>query len=157
MARSQDEIAARIREVRAADDDLFGFRTEVLAEYLDREHFREFAKPDADLSDWAAPESLAAAAEQGASYLAFAFGKALDHRGLSAARSVEKLAECAWLQGRDDVVAAMENAGYAQYGVPKLLVYAAAFDLPVPEDEALARMGRGEECDPDGCEAGCGT
>ena len=38
--------------------------------------------------------------------------------------------------------AAMQAAPYVQYGVPKLLAYAAGFGLLVPGDEALARMGR---------------
>lgn len=151
--RTQDEIAARLRSIRASGGDVFGFRAEVLASYLDRDHVAEFVEPD--LSRWCVTPLTEASAEA-ADYLVFAFGKARDHRGVSASRSVEKLTEWAWLAGRDDVVEAMREADYPKYGVPMLLAYAAGFDLPVPDDEALARMGRGQVCDPDGCDAGCG-
>jgi len=150
---SQGEILARVRRIREGGEDFFGFRQEVLLEYLDRDHFRDVAGPDADLSDLSfAPPSLPPL--EAAGYLEFAFWKALGHRGISASRSVQKLEEYAWLAGRGDVTTVMENAPYAQYGVPKLVVYAEAFGLPVPADEALARMGRGEPCEP-GCRAGC--
>ena len=150
---SQDEILARVRQIRHDGEDIFCFRLEVLLEFLDRDHFRDLAGPDVDLSDLPfAPPPLPPLEAEG--YLEFAFGKALDHRRISASRSVMKLLEYAWLAGRQDVVTAMENAPYAQYGVPKLVVYAEAFGLPVPADEALARMGRGEPCEA-GCRAGC--
>jgi hypothetical protein len=139
--RTQTEIVDRLRVARM--DDFFGFKTEVLASFLDAEHVAEFCKPDAELSDWTA---LTDAATEGAEYLAFAFGKAEDHRGISAERSVQKMTEYAWLQGRDDVVKAMDDAGFAQYGVPKLITYAKAFELPVPEGDWIENMAQGRPC-----------
>jgi len=150
---SQGDILARIQRIRKDGEDIFGYRLEVLLEHLDCDHLRDIAGPNADLSDLSfAPSPLPPL--EAAGYLEYAFEKALDHREISASRSVQKLEEYAWLAGRQDVVTAMENAPYAQYGVPKLLVYAEAFGLPVPADEALARMGRGEPCEA-GCRAGC--
>jgi hypothetical protein len=74
---------------------------------------------------------------------------------ISASRSVEKLTEFAWLLGRDDVVAAMDEAGYAQYGVPKLFAFAKGFEVEPPESDDLARMSRGERCSAT-YECGCG-
>jgi hypothetical protein len=149
--RSQTEIVERLRVARM--DDFFGFKTEVLASFLDAEHAMEFCKPNADLSDWIVLTDVATA---GAEYLAFAFDKAEDHRGISAERSVEKMTEYAWLQGRDDVVKAMDDAGYARYGVPKLVAYARAFDLPIPEGQWIENMAQGRRCEP-GCDIGCGS
>lgn len=156
IGRSMYHVMTHLKGVRDDGDDLFGFRTEVLAEFLDLDCLTALDLKPVDPGTWRAKPTSAAPAD-GAKYLEFAFGKALDHRGISAGRSVDKLTEYAWLQGRDDVVSAMTHADYAMYGVPKLLVYAQAFGLPVPDDEALRRMGRGEICDPEGCDAGCGT
>jgi hypothetical protein len=153
LARSQDEIAERFR--RSRDDDTLGFRAEVLIGSLDYEHAKPFLKSDVGPQDWTDTAlTVEVVSEEANKYLGFAFGKALDHRGLSAGRSVQKLTEWAWLLGRDDVVEAMDSADYAQYGVPKLVAFARGFDLPVPEDEELERMARGERCRPD-CEDGC--
>jgi hypothetical protein len=150
--RTQDEIAARIR---AIPDDLFGFRTEVLAAMLDVEHLREFCKADADLDGYE-PLTAEAQVEEARRYLEFAFGKALDHRGISASRSVDKMREHAWLMGRDDVVEAMQRAEYAQYGVPILFAFANGMDWPIPDDPDLRRMADGLPCTPD-CDNGCGS
>lgn len=96
----------------------------------------------------------------GKEYLEFAIGKALDHRGLSAGRSVEKLREVAWVLGRDDVVKAMDEAGYAYYGVPKLQAFARVMDFPflVSKDyydqTQLINMAAGNPCKKD-CDEGC--
>lgn len=154
--RSLDDIAARLRQVHEGGTDFMGWRAEVLAEFLDLQRLRSLELLPLEPDKWN-PRLLGDAPRVGAEYLVFAFSKALGHRGISASRSVEKLTEYAWLQGRDDVVTAMDQAPYAQYGMPALLVYAQAFGRPVPHDERVARMGRGEACDPKGCTAGCGT
>lgn len=157
VTRTADEVLARLREIRAQPWlDALGWRAEVLAEFLDLDRLRSVDLVPLDVAAWQ-PRPVGDAARLGATYLTFAFGKALGHRGLSAWRSAETLAEYAWLQGRGDVVAAMADAPHGLYGVPKLLAYARAFDLPVPDDERLYRMGRGEVCDPAGCAEGCET
>ncbi|MGC4857509.1 hypothetical protein ACLQ24_30140, partial [Micromonospora sp. DT4] len=91
-------------------------------------------------------------------YLDFAIGKILDHRGNSASRSVDKLSELAWLLGRDNIVAAMDHAGYPMYGAPQVKAFADGFGWPFLDGDdglALARMADGQQCDPQGCERGC--
>lgn len=151
--RTQQEILERVRTVRTA----FGFAQQVLIPHLDFEHAKEFLVPEVTAQEWdesrRADADVASAATD---YLEFAFGKCSDHRGLSASRSVEKMTEYAWLQGRDDVVKAMDEAEYAQYGVPKLVAYAKGFDLHIPDDDpGLLRMAQGVPCE-EGCDMGCG-
>jgi len=148
--RTLDEIAARA----AAADDIFGFAREVLVPYLDFERARPFLKADAAAAEWQ-PTPLDMARAEMTEYMAFAWGKVEDHRGLSAGRSVEKLAAWAWLLGDDALVERIEAAPYAQYGAPKLAVICAAFDLPVPKSTGVQRMIRGEPC-VDDCDMGCG-
>lgn len=154
-ARTQDQIVTRMREV-VADGDMLGFRREVLLEALDYEHARPYLKPETTEQAWAESVGETPLADRAARYLDFAVGKILDHRGISAGRSVEKLTEYAWLLGRDDVVTAMNRADYAQYGAPKVKAFAVGLALPWPDaDTELERMADGDPCEP-GCESGCG-
>lgn len=149
-APTQDQIVERIAAV--AENDWLGFRREVLVQALDFAHAQPFLKDGVTEDQWPTTDLAAEAAE----YLTFAIEKILDHRGISANRSAEKLREYAWLLGRHDVVSAMESASFAQYGAPKVQAFAVGLGLPWPDDPALARMAAGESCHP-GCDEGCGT
>lgn len=151
--RTQDEIVARMREVEAGD--FFGFRREVLIDALDFEHAREWLKPGVTADEWRPALDQPSILAQAQAYYGFALGKIRDHRGISASRSVDKLGEFAWLLGRDDVVAAMDAAEYAQYGAPKVKAFGEAFELPWPDEPEMTRMAAGQPCEPD-CGAGCG-
>ncbi|AYF29273.1 hypothetical protein CSH63_17735 [Micromonospora tulbaghiae] len=164
-ARTQAQILARFTAIYDGGTDWMGFRLQVLLESMTRDSLRAVAhhlnapEPDDDTTTYpaVAPDQLEQTARE---YLTFAIGKAVDHRGISASRSVDKLREYAWLLGRDDVVQAMENAEYEQYGVPKLRAFAAGLGWPWPaegdgwRERALARMAEGLPCDPD-CADGC--
>jgi hypothetical protein len=155
-ARTQDEIVARLEAVK--DDDWLGFKHDVLVPQLDFEHARPYLKPTATAESWnnkGEPTAVEVETEA-AGYLTFAIGKIVDHRGISASRSVDKLTEYAWLLGRDDVVAAMDEADYPQYGAPKVKAFAEGMGWPWPDGEALARMASGEACEP-GCQEGCAS
>lgn len=153
--RTQEEIVARLEHGRSTD--IFGFGAEVLLQALDYEHAKPFIKPEVTEAEWgeipptATDETVERAA---ADYMRFAWGKAQDHRGISASRSVEKITEFAWLLGRDDVLEAMEAAAYAQYGAPKLHAACKLLGWNVPSDKATAHMIAGLPCT-EGCEEGC--
>lgn len=172
--RTQDEVVARYEAVR--EDDVFGFKADVLIPHLDIGHVETVYRPQVrveeagifgelrtpgepeplDLENWVPePLHLEAVMYELTGYMAFAWGKVRDHRGISAGRSVAKIEEYVWLLGRDDLLAAMEAAEYEQYGAPKLAVVCRALDLTIPESEALANMIGGRYCRPD-CEEGCG-
>lgn len=154
--RTQEEIEARIKEVGARS--VFGFAEEVLTDALEYGKAKPYLKPEVTAEQWA--ESQLKTDEDVrkalASYLDFAWGKAEDHRGLSANRSIIKLTEWVWLLGRDDVVKAIEAAPYPQYGCPKLEVISDMMDLPKPGSSSMQRMMDGLCCSPD-CENGCGS
>ena len=152
--RTQDEIVAHIRD----DKSLFNFAGEALVCFLDFEHAKPFLVGDATEAAWdeqRTPFTEEAVRSALADYMDFAWGKVEDHRGISASRSVDKCSSYVWLLGDDATLAAVEAAGYAQYGAPKLAVICAAYGLPIPSDEAVQRMIRGEACGSyDAC--GCG-
>lgn len=158
--KTQDEIVARIKAKEAAKSSMFGFDLEVLIYALDFEHAKPWLKPEAKETDWAPSTERDEAGIKKAAldYMEFAWGKAQDHRGLSAGRSIDKMTEYAWLLGHDDLVARLERdeVPYAQYGCPILKVISEAIGAPVPNDTETRRMMEGSPC-VDGCENGCGT
>lgn len=152
--RTQEEIVTRVWALRANRQDILGFREDVLVDALDLDHARQVITPRHPV-EWTQRVDHETYARD---YLEFAIGKILDHRGNSASRSVDKLSELAWLLGRDDIVAAMDHAGYPMYGAPKVKAFADGFGLPFLDGDdglALARMADGQQCDPQGCERGC--
>lgn len=153
VTRTQSEIVARFREVR---ERFLDFESEVLAGYLDYDHARPYLTADTTRESWAeAQDDPAQAREAAGAYLEFAFGKARDHRGISAIRSVQKLSGWAWLLGHDDLAEQMRrDENYPRYGVPALVLFATTLDLPVPDDPGLQRMATGQPCTPD-CSEGC--
>jgi hypothetical protein len=150
--RTQEEILARLREV--SKEDFFGFSQEVLLGALDFEHAKPFLKEGVTPDQWAPALTEEALKKDALNYLTFAWGKAEDHRGISASRSVDKMTQYCWLLGYD--VKSIEEAGYAQYGCPKLKAAAELLGAPLPTEPALVRMMDGEPCGAS-YECGCGT
>jgi hypothetical protein len=68
---------------------------------------------------------------------------------------VAKLTEYAWLMGREDIVKAMEEAGYTNYGAPKVKAFADLLGLPWPDKIDMHRMAQGKACNPDNPGCGC--
>ncbi len=153
--KTQQEIAARAREVQK--NDLFGFATGVLVFNLDFENAKEFLKPDATAEGWPGPEKRtdAAVRKEAYEYLDFAWGKARDHRGISASRSIMKMVEYLWLLGLDEASEHVREAPHRNYGAPGLKVASLALGYPVPTDPLLVRMMDGYPCRED-CDEGCG-
>lgn len=147
--RTTEEIRARIKDLEEDETaDCLGFKREVLAMRLpegweaghESEHLKypltdEFVRSEAT------------------DYLRFAFDKAIGHRGISAGRSVEKMAQYAWLLGLDDALSFAEDGdNYAYYGVPVLKKMAEVFCVEMPA--AIAEWQGGNPCRP-GCTDGC--
>lgn len=151
--RTQEEILARFRATR--DDDMFGFKAEVLAKCMTFETAEGIRKKGITAEEWGQPLNLSELRDAAREYLGFAIGKIKNHRGISAHRSVQKLEEYAWLLGRDDVVAAMRAAEYPQYGAPTVKAFAEGMGWWDKPDKALERMTQGLPCTDD-CDEGCG-
>lgn len=157
--RTPTEVVARYETVK--EDDYFGFKAEVLLSHLPKTFLKPYLKPDADTSDLDSySRDLKSVTKEAVEYMEFAWGKALDHRGISANRSIDKLTELFWLMGRDDVVAAMYRADYHNYGAPKLKAACELMGWPIPASKRLTRMAQGLQCrDRDDiyeqCDEGC--
>lgn len=155
MPRTQAEIRDRFTTIRKSGDDIFGFRQEALLDAMTYETAAStgLLKEGVDASDWTEPD----VAHTARWYLAFAIGKAVDHRGISASRSVEKLSEWLWCLGEDELAARFDAADYPQYGAPKLAMLAQAWGVEHDhaDDPGWQRMVKGLPCQPI-CDAGCG-
>lgn len=164
--RTQSEIVDLYRKKAAFLD----FTNEVLIAFLDYDHAKEFLKPEVTAEAWEVMSRSVGGdapthsrllgesdiSEQMAGYMRFAWGKVEDHRGISAGRSVQKLAALAWLTGDDEILPFSENnSNYAQYGAPILKHICEKYGLPMPSDRGLLRMAEGLPCVKD-CEEGCG-
>lgn len=138
-------------------DDILGFIGEVLLPYLPADVFREFAKPDADLSDWKAkPLTVKSVIAEMEEYMEFAWTKVEDHRGISASRSVEKMTAWLWLLEDKEMYAyAKDENHYTNYGAPVLMKICEVYGFAHPDSEGVKRMARGEKCSA-GCD-GCGA
>lgn len=152
--RTQDEIVARIKDIRGSD--WLSTQLADLAVYLDREHVREFLKSDANPDEWETkPLTREGVLKEMLEYLDFAFEKALNHRGISASRSIDHMRAFLWLLGDDELLAFAEDAkNYPRYGVPILKAISRKYDKAMPD--SILNWEDGESCKP-GCYEGCGT
>lgn len=149
--KTQEEILSRLNQ---AKNDFFGFTTEVLVGSLAFEYAKPFLKEGTTSEQWTPDLTDEAVKKAALAYLYFAWGKAADHRGISANRSVDKMTEYCWLLGYD--VKAIEDAPYPSYGCPKLKVVAELLGQPLPTDPALVNMMEGRPCEAN-CNQGCSS
>ena len=95
--------------------------------------------------------------EEGREYMErIGWPKVIDHRGISAGRSVEKMSAWMWMLEEDGLVKVCDSGDlYPQYGAPVLAMICQRFSWPIPGTPEVARMIAGDLCEPD-CEMGCG-
>ena len=86
-------------------------------------------------------------------YMDFAWGKAQDHRGLSASRSTSKMEAWCWLLGKEKEI---DWDNHENYGAPILKQVCELFKFALPTYEGLLNMAEGKPCTPE-CSMGCGA
>lgn len=153
--RTEQEIYEYYKQNR--ENDMMGFSAEVLLPYLSPDLVKEFLKPDADLSKWVQLElSEKAILEEMKNYMEFAWTKVINHRGISASRSVEKMSMWLFILGDDVMVEfCQDDKNYMNYGAPVLKKICEKYTFPIPDDKGAHRMAQGEMC-ADECTMGCG-
>lgn len=146
---------------RIASTDLLGYQSNDLLRHLPFDDARPFLIPEATADAWKEvfidPSDAHALNAELAEAFAYSYEKASNHRGISANIAIDRVRVVAWLLGRDDVVAAMDQADYQNYGMPKAKAACDVLGIPFSTDDGLIRMARGEPCSPDGCSGGCGS
>lgn len=142
---TQDDILIRFEAIKG--QDVLGFRSEALLEFMDYEHAKGLLKKDVSRAEWnedVSPLTREQLIKTMREYMVFAWEKALDERGISASRSVDKMGEWLWILGDREILAKFEAADYAMYGKPKLRVISEAYGFPIPEYDEELESVRGE-------------
>ena len=159
--RTTDEIVARIKEV--AKEEFFGFESSDLIMVLPWDEAKKFLKEESheeEKKKWrTSPPTDDEIRAEAIDYLDFAFGKAINHRGLSAGRSVSHLRAWCWLLGEDELVAFIDDEdNYPNYGAPILKKVAEHWGVDVPDNPTFQAMARGDKCPScqSGDSGGCG-
>ena len=157
--RTDKEIVARIKKMEGAIGDIFGFQRQDLISYLSFTAAKPWLVDEATEADWAemqqpnTREDIIAAMRD---YMPFALGKAENHRGLSAARSIDHFRAWLWLLGDDETFSfADEHSNFPNYGAPILKRICEQYSFPQPAEEWFRNMANGDSCRPN-CNEGCG-
>ena len=119
--RTDEEILARITEIES--EDVFGFERSDLMEYLSFEAAKGFLRKEVRQEEWDEVHpvlSKESVMKQIIDYLPFAWDKANNCRGLSAARSLHHLRAWLWLLGEDNLSKSMFP--YTRYGKKQLVL-----------------------------------
>lgn len=116
--RTEKEILQRIQEIR--DQDFFGTQIGDLVEFLSFDNAKKFLKDGTEQKDWEderVKNDRDTILKKMQEYMSFAWGKANNCRGLSAARSMDHFTTWIWLLGDD-----LGNlSDYEFYGKDKLV------------------------------------
>ena len=102
--KTQEQILTRINHLK--DEDIFGFETGTLMDFLTFENAKPFLKPTATKEDWdkqMRPLSQNVILKQMEDYMPFAWDKANNFRGISASRSISHYKAWLWLLGDDSI------------------------------------------------------
>lgn len=120
--KTQDQIVDELRRLKGSDDDFFGFRTGDLITWLDYEHAKEFLKPECSEEEWAKTHTGELTREKilktMEDYMSFAWDKARNCRGISAARSMEHYTAWMFLIGDEGTLGDLTD--YEHYGKDNL-------------------------------------
>lgn len=145
--RTPEEIAAHIKSSHA----FFDFTDEVLSPYLPYSAWGEAgleAAKGVDVTQIVPKEiDPEAIKKEMLEYLAFAWGKCEDHRGLSAQRSISKLRAWVWLlEDAESIEFLGKDSNYAPYGAPMLAFLSQKYGAPQPTGEYIEMMIAGDNC-----------
>lgn len=154
--RKSSEIVDRIKTTAKQP---MNFEPEVLAQYLSFDDAADVRNEKVTQDEWGTqtrPLTRDAVLEDAAEYMGrIGWDKCVNHRGISAYRTIQKMTAWVWLIEDGDAVAFLEDdANYPQYGAPALKYLCERFGWPIPDDESVLRMAAGKPCGAD-YECGC--
>ena len=123
------------------DNDLFGFMKQVWLEALSYEDGLPFwsdeyknlvatGETEHTFCEW-----IIDTTQDFLDYLVFGFWKALDERGISAGRTIQKLSAWLLLLGREDLAAEVDDSEfYNPYWIPALIKLCIELSIPYPKE-----------------------
>lgn len=152
--RTQQEIIERIASA-SKEGDMFGWETTDLIYFLTFENAGPHLKEGTTPEEWANVQQ-SDPEDRIRDYMPFAWKKANDRRGISAARSLCHMAAWLWLDGKDELAGRLHE--YTHYGKPHLVAICEMYGIdwcalddnewlsdedetPITADQALGRGG----------------
>lgn len=122
------------------ESSFLGFEKEVASSFLTLEQAQEFLSDEgkdkyyADPSSWSMISDVNEAAQDVLDYMVFGWMKAIDERGISSSRSIQKLSAWMKILSRPDVADILTNNDrYSPYGRPALKDACVALGIPYPD------------------------
>lgn len=154
--RTNEEIVGRVKALEGLGRDLDGRRGLRLVCLLPFDAAKAFLTPEATAENWK-PVKQSDLPTHVRRDLKFAWGKSLDHRGISASLMSTVMKDWVWVLLDDEQSRRIEGAPYQNYGAPVLALAAELLDIhePLSEREEAIRMAQGLPCR-EGCDEGCG-
>jgi len=136
--KSEEEILERFKREEESDS-FMNFGLETLMDFLSFENAKPFLldeyvkKCEEGKEEWSQVITIKETAQDFLDYMVFAWKKAQDERGISAGRSVQKLATWLWIMNREDLSELIEKESlYNPYGAPALIEVCDKMNIAVP-------------------------
>ena len=124
--RTREEIVKKL----SGKMDFFGFQATILIGYLDYDHAKEFLKGGTTKAEWAecvSENTKECILKEMKGYMSFAWEKANNFRGISAARSMYKYQAWIWLLGDNYEEKFGDLSDYEYYGKDHLVAICKEF------------------------------
>lgn len=162
MLKTQDELQKRFKETTNLGLNWLDVEHEVIGEYLDYDHIKQFLKKDSEVTEesWNVKTLVCnreTVLNDMSKYMEIAIGKALAHCHLSAHNSITKMRGWMWMLGDNEMLSGFledEISNYAKYGVPILAAIIKKYGLLPPLDDCFINMAKGLPCQ-ENCQEGC--
>lgn len=158
--KTQKEVADKIDYLlENLFDDFMGFQRNDLLRFIDYKHIKHLLKEEVTEQEWdkdVLPLSEEVIRKEMEKDMDFATNKALNHRGISAVRSIETMKAYVWLlEDMESYDYLCDHGNFQNYGMPMLKFIADKYKIAFPCSEAAENMAAGKPCEPD-CIEGCG-
>ena len=142
--RTQEEIVEKTKSIK---DDFWGWQTMDLLSYLDFEHAKEFLKDGVTKEEFSEPLEMSKEAilQCMEDYMEFAWEKANNCRGISAARSMDHYSIWVWLLGDEYVDKFGDLTDYEYYGKDNLVKICEEFGWDHSKWDDGIRTNSGED------------
>lgn len=138
LIHTPEELAAKLKQKAT---EVWSHWTEILVYYVPYELVKDmFSKEYQDaIADGSKVHTVITdvyeTTQDMLDYMVFGWTKALDERGLSASRTIDKVACWLWLLDRDDLrLVVIDDDKYNPYGTPALIALNEALGIESPAD-----------------------
>jgi len=124
--KTKQQIKDKMVELK---NDVMSFKREALVDFLTEEEGNSFGFSAVEGTKWEQRElTRESVLEKMKDYMDFAIEKAIDERGISAGRSINKMQMWLWIIEEDAVLGELPRKYFYWYGLPALIKICEHFD-----------------------------